>query len=95
MSYICRKRRTTPVLAYLILEALSMIIMAILIIFILVGLQEAGSNAADEIAEGKYDLDNSDGSECFYLPTVEIAYILDVKLVDKYILFKSQNIILA
>ena len=68
-----------------------MIIMAILIIFILVGLQEAGSNAADEIADGKYDLDGNDGSECFNLPTVEIAYILDVKLVDKYLIQKSKH----
>ena len=40
-----------------------MLVMAILIIFILIGLGEAGSAAADEIAEGKYELDGSDGSE--------------------------------
>merc|ERR1712178_109951 len=39
-----------------------MLVMAILIIFILIGLGEAGSAAADEIAEGKYELDGSDGN---------------------------------
>ena len=59
----CRKRQTTPILAYLVLEALSMLIMAILIILILIGLGEAGSAAADEIANGKYEMDGSHGSE--------------------------------
>ena len=36
-----RKRKATPVLAYLILEALSMIMWAVLIVLILIGLQEA------------------------------------------------------
>merc|ERR1712020_396556 len=62
LLYGTLKRRTTPILAYLVLEALSMLIMAILIIFILIGLGEAGSAAADEIAEGKYELDGSDGN---------------------------------
>ena len=63
ISYDCRKRRPTPILAYLVLEALSMLVMAILIIFILIGLGEAGSAAADEIAAGNYNLDGSDGSK--------------------------------
>ena len=40
-----------------------MLVMAILIIFILIGLGVAGSAAADEIADGKYELDGSDGSK--------------------------------
>ena len=63
LLHFCRKRSATPVLAYLILEALSMIVMAVLVVFILIGLQEAGSNAADEIADGKYDLNGEDGSK--------------------------------
>ena len=59
----CRKRQTTPILAYLVLEALSMLVMAILIILMLIGLGVAGSAAADEIADGKYELDGSDGSK--------------------------------
>ena len=50
-----RKRKATPVLAYLILEALSMIMWAILIVLILIGLQEAGSDVADNIANGEYE----------------------------------------
>ena len=47
----CRKRQTTPILAYLVVQALCMLIMAILIIGFGV--------AADEIAS----LDDSDGSK--------------------------------
>ena len=50
-----------------------MIVMAILIVFILIGLQDAGSDAADEIAQGKYGLDGSDGSKCCNQYTVEMA----------------------
>ena len=39
-----------------------MVLMAILIVVILVSLLVAGSAAADEIAQGKYELDGSDGS---------------------------------
>ena len=51
-------------LAYLILEALSMIMWAILIVLILIGLQEAGSDVADNIANGEYEgLNGEDGSK--------------------------------
>ena len=39
-----------------------MVLMAILIVVILVSLLVAGSAAANEIAQGKYELDGSDGS---------------------------------
>ena len=51
-------------LAYLILEALSMIMWAVLIVLILIGLQEAGSDVADNIANGEYEgLNGEDGSK--------------------------------
>merc|ERR1712122_23807 len=62
LLYGTLKRQTTPILAYLVLEALSMLVMAILIILMLIGLGVAGSAAADEIADGKYELDGSDGN---------------------------------
>ena len=58
----CRKRQTTPILAYLVLQALNMLIMVILIILILIGLGVAGSAAADEIPNGEYEMDSSHGS---------------------------------
>ena len=48
----CRKRQTTPILVYLVVQALCMLIMAILIIFILLGFGLAISPAAEEIAAG-------------------------------------------
>ena len=60
----------------MVLEALSMLIMAILIILILIGLGEAGSAAADEIANGKYEMDGSHGSEWSKTAESEIFSIL-------------------
>ena len=58
-----RKRKTTPILAYLIFEAISMAMMVVLIVLTLVGLLVAGATASDDLAQGKYDLDGSDGSK--------------------------------
>jgi len=56
------KRKATPVLAYLIFQAISVVLMAILIVVVLVSSLVVGSAAADEIAQGKYELDGSDGN---------------------------------
>jgi len=56
------KRKTTPVLAYLIFQAISVVLMAIFIVIILVSSLVAGSVAADDLAQGKYELDGSDGN---------------------------------
>ena len=61
-----------------------MIVMAILIVFILIGLQDAGSDAADEIAQGKYGLDGSDGSKCCNQYTVEMAQKI-VNILNEYL----------
>ena len=48
----CRKRHPTPILVYLVVQALCMLIMAILIIFLLIGFGLAIPPAAEEIAAG-------------------------------------------
>ena len=55
----CRKRQTTPILAYLVVQALCMLIMAILIILLLIGMVVAIPTAADEIAAD----DDGDGNK--------------------------------
>ena len=44
-----------------------MVLMAVLIVAILVGTHLATSDVANDLAQGKYDLDGSDGSKFIFL----------------------------
>ena len=69
-----RKRKPTPVLAYLIFQAISMAFMVVFIVLMVTGLIVAGSATADDIAQGKYDLDGGDGSRSIVKNIVELTY---------------------
>merc|ERR1719245_2897223 len=63
LLYGTLKRQTTPILVYLVVQALCMLIMAILIIFLLIGFGVAISTAADEIAADDDDLTKEDAAK--------------------------------
>ena len=51
-----------------------MVLMAVLIVAILVGTHLATSDVANDLAQGKYDLDGSDGSKLIFLKCLIIGF---------------------
>ena len=78
-----RKRKPTPVLAYLIFQAISMAFMVVFIVLMVTGLIVAGSATADDIAQGKYDLDGGDGSRSIVKNIVELTYTFHILFLYK------------